>query len=369
MLNVPLANGTFATASYDTRNRLISIQNSNSLILNSYDAEGARIARTIDGVREDYVIDKNARFSRLLVKTKNSENTFFVYGRGLSYAVDNAGNATYFHFDQLGNTVAITDQSGNVIERVEYSPYGQVTHRNGTEDTLFLYGGKYGVQSDDLDGSLLYHMRARMYNPHTLRFLNQDPIGFAGGNNFYSYAGNDPMNYNDPLGLSASSPGCQGCDCGDCNSEDQAVSQADSTLSLATTAESSAKSAVTVAEMDLRDAESGLKSAQAFLVAAAAAYSAATLILIPSCSSLIFCGVGIAGKIAAGVNLAAAKADVDTAKGVLATAKFALGSAESTLASAQADLQKAQTNFNNAVSTAEACHARVKACEAKCSSN
>jgi RHS repeat-associated protein len=45
------------------------------------------------------------------------------------------------------------------------------------------------------------HYRARYYNPNTGRFLSEDPIGFAGGFNFYAYADDDPVDFNDPFGL------------------------------------------------------------------------------------------------------------------------------------------------------------------------
>jgi hypothetical protein len=44
-------------------------------------------------------------------------------------------------------------------------------------------------------------MRARYYHPRLMRFLNADPIGFAGGMNWYAFAGNDPVSRSDPFGL------------------------------------------------------------------------------------------------------------------------------------------------------------------------
>jgi len=48
----------------------------------------------------------------------------------------------------------------------------------------------------------LYYYRARYYDPGTGRFLNEDPITFGGGINFYRYGGNNPLSGIDPLGLS-----------------------------------------------------------------------------------------------------------------------------------------------------------------------
>jgi hypothetical protein len=46
----------------------------------------------------------------------------------------------------------------------------------------------------------LYY-RARYYDPTSGRFLNQDPLRFAGGSNFYRHVHNNPVLRKDPLGL------------------------------------------------------------------------------------------------------------------------------------------------------------------------
>lgn len=51
----------------------------------------------------------------------------------------------------------------------------------------------------------VYYARNRWYHAASGRFLTEDPIGLAGGENLYAFAGNDPVNGSDPLGL-------HGCD-------------------------------------------------------------------------------------------------------------------------------------------------------------
>jgi hypothetical protein len=44
--------------------------------------------------------------------------------------------------------------------------------------------------------------RARFYDPQIGRFISEDPIGFAGKDiNLYAYVKNNPLRFNDPLGL------------------------------------------------------------------------------------------------------------------------------------------------------------------------
>jgi RHS repeat-associated protein len=48
-----------------------------------------------------------------------------------------------------------------------------------------------------------YYYRARYYDPSAGRFINEDPIRFKAGINFYRYVGNSPVDWIDPTGLFA----------------------------------------------------------------------------------------------------------------------------------------------------------------------
>lgn len=55
----------------------------------------------------------------------------------------------------------------------------------------------------------LYYYRARYYDPGAGRFLNEDPLGFGAGTDFYRYVFNDPLNFIDPDGLDPNSQFCR----------------------------------------------------------------------------------------------------------------------------------------------------------------
>jgi RHS repeat-associated protein len=52
--------------------------------------------------------------------------------------------------------------------------------------------------------------RSRQYDPATGKWLQEDPMGVAGGVNLYGYNGNDPNRFSDPFGLVAEYPACGG---------------------------------------------------------------------------------------------------------------------------------------------------------------
>ena len=136
--------------------------------------------------------------------TTEGNITYYFYGNGLTAQDDGTDYLTY-HFNNVGSTMAVTDDKGNKIVSYEYSPYGQIISRDQKEDGLtipFLYNGQYGVTTDD---SGLYYMRARYYNVDIRRFLNQDVLtGILeriSSLNRYAYVEGNPISYLDPFGL------------------------------------------------------------------------------------------------------------------------------------------------------------------------
>lgn len=101
----------------------------------------------------------------------------------------------YHQIDELGNVVG-TSESGTVIQNSGYDAWGAVTYGSNPDQHL---GWKGLLSSGDSTGLLF--VRNRWYDPEGGRFVNEDPAGFAGGANLYTFADNDPVNGRDPSGL------------------------------------------------------------------------------------------------------------------------------------------------------------------------
>jgi RHS repeat-associated protein len=195
----PLTNNAATNYSFDARSRLLSAGG----ITFAYDPTGHRTSVTNGTNIIRFVINPNASLPQVLMRVKAATTNYYIYGSGLLYEITetaaNTNTATY-HYDVRGSTVAISDSSGLPTDRIDYSAYGMMTYRSGTNDTPFLYNGRYGVQSD-VNG--LLYMRARYYNPYICRFINADPSGFSGGLNFYAFSDGNPVSLIDPFGLCA----------------------------------------------------------------------------------------------------------------------------------------------------------------------
>ena len=122
----------------------------------------------------------------------------------LLYAIDvAAGNAPrYFHFDRMGNTLALTDAAGNMTDAYAYSPFGERLAHAGGSAQPFTFAGEWGVRQENAAGTL-YQMRARYYDARSGRFLSPDPL-WPGDDphelNPYTYARNNPLAFLDPEG-------------------------------------------------------------------------------------------------------------------------------------------------------------------------
>jgi RHS repeat-associated protein len=135
---------------------------------------------------------------------QGTPDRWYVWGgaAGLLYDVTAYGGGEllrYYHADQVGSTIALSGDTGEVMQRFEYTPYGLTIRAEGGNTTPFQFNGGYGVLTDNDTG--LISMRARWYSPWLGRFISEDPTGFGGGMNMFAFAGGNPLSRIDPTGF------------------------------------------------------------------------------------------------------------------------------------------------------------------------
>ncbi len=112
------------------------------------------------------------------------------------------------YFDDV--TVTITP--GNVIQGNEYYPYGLQTETSWTRENAWANNFLYNGGTELNKTTQVYDLYYRNYDPVLGRFGQVDPMaGSFGSFSPYSFAFNDPIALNDPLG-DCPTCGCMVCD-------------------------------------------------------------------------------------------------------------------------------------------------------------
>ena len=103
------------------------------------------------------------------------------------------------------NITALFDNSGNLVERYVYDPFGQATVLDASWNVVAAsaFGWLYLHQGGRFDAtSGLYHFRFRDYSPTLGRWTSLDPLRYdAGDVNLCRALGNGPTSRLDPSGL------------------------------------------------------------------------------------------------------------------------------------------------------------------------
>lgn len=204
--------------SYEFENRLIKAETKHghetTTVTYRYDPFGRRIEKRIkegencrdeNAVIHSYFYDEKTiileNISTGEGRHKKTETSRYVHGSGIDepLAMTRDNEVYYYHADGLGSIVALTDKKQKIVEGYEYDSFGNLKDRDSTPIQPFTYTGR---EWDKETG--LYYYRARYYDPMEGRFINEDPIPLKNRTNnqlnSYTYAINNPINFNDPSG-------------------------------------------------------------------------------------------------------------------------------------------------------------------------
>ncbi len=166
---------------------------------------GHILSRVEGSSRRDYVWNYAYDFPAISVFRQDGKvERYYIHSpRGmLLHVVDATDNTRlFYHFDENGNTIFLSDEGGSVVESYAYSPYGEQVSTGIDVDNPFTFVGRFGVMREGTSG--LYLMRQRYYDVQARRFISPEqtgphihPLAIVP----YIYAAADPVNHFDPVG-------------------------------------------------------------------------------------------------------------------------------------------------------------------------
>jgi len=195
------ADGTW-TYTFDTENHLLTANATGASASMVYDGMHRQSQKTVGAAKSRYIYSGWQRIADYDGVTDTLQ-TRYIYGAGLDeplIQVSSAGVLTFLHADRSGSIIAISNASGAILNKNQYSAFGEITTLVGT--TFGLTGQRYDAELG------LYYYKMRYYSPKIGRFLQPDPIGYTASDfNLYTYVLNNPLLYTDPSGLVVKSVG------------------------------------------------------------------------------------------------------------------------------------------------------------------
>ncbi|WP_351016768.1 RHS repeat-associated core domain-containing protein [Shewanella sp. AC91-MNA-CIBAN-0169] len=211
-----IGSGDKQQRSFNGLNQLVQINVNGKLTQYEYDALGRRSAKITELGRTDFIWDNH----QLIGECTLGEYTWYIYQPDTftPVALIKSGQVYYYHLDQLGTPICLTDENTQIVWRSQQDVFGQTIKSTSIKDTDIEDADNehadidYAALQDKIpnpirfqgqyfdDESGLHYNRFRYYSPGQARFIHQDPIGLVGGINHYQYAPN-PVNWVDPFGL------------------------------------------------------------------------------------------------------------------------------------------------------------------------
>ena len=241
-------NGETTDYHWNGYNQLVKIENRNGSTEYRYDPLGRRTAKIRNGETTVYHWQEDT----LAIESTNGQNTHYLFEPGtfeplaqfqttspigieredkpaepysydpetdplLKIPPEPQGQSeaqpelVYYQLDHLGTPIAAHNAKGEAVWTAEYEAWGRIRNETVSDDPKVNIPFRFQGQYYDEESGLHYN-RFRYYDPQIGRFISQDPIGFAGSDNFYEYAPN-PIVWVDPWGLQKREPnyGRTGC--------------------------------------------------------------------------------------------------------------------------------------------------------------
>ena len=218
-------NGTSANIAYDSIGSMLSdgtnsyafgareLLGSDTPNVSSYMYDGARQrvqSQLPNGTQRVSLVDPEDHLlaESALSTTPNTIAYDYIWFGDRPVAQLDSASTHWVFADDLQTPLAQTEANGSISWQAESEPYGKIfSLRAGDVHQPLRMPGQVSEQFDTGANGLtkLSYNNARWYRPGFGRYTQSDPIGMAGGTNPYAYAGDNPLSFDDPSGLTARS--------------------------------------------------------------------------------------------------------------------------------------------------------------------
>ncbi len=156
-----------------------------------YAPDSLRVSKTVGSTTTVFAWDDTTGVPELI---QDGDNYYLYVPGGIPIERAGVDPTRWLHTDATGSVFAITDATGTLTGSCAYDAWGNRIGQNGDQVGL-------GWQSQYQDPETgLYYLRMRYYDPATAQFTTPDPLDALTAER-YGYAGNDPINRSDPMGL------------------------------------------------------------------------------------------------------------------------------------------------------------------------
>lgn len=206
--NGNLLTGAGRTVTWNSFNMPYQVTQGSSTLTYVYDPDHVRLREIGPNGTTIYLnprLDMGGHFEKVINTNGVTEYKHYIYAGSIPVAVSTArsngvNDTRFFHTDHLGSIAVVTNETGAVVARFSYDPFGNRTTVSG--DATVTHHGFTGHELMEEVG--LINMNGRIYDPALARFMSADPNIQAPGNgqnfNRYSYVFNNPLSYTDPTG-------------------------------------------------------------------------------------------------------------------------------------------------------------------------
>ena len=200
----PLTYRDGMTFEWENGRILKKISTSDKSVQMSYDSNGMRTQKTVDGVKTNYYYDSN---KNLIALVKGNDTLLFYYDSDGSATSFSYNGTMYFYVKNLqGDVIRIIDLAGTEVASYVYDAWGNIKDTKGEPTIREINPIRYRGYVYDTETSL-YYLQSRYYDPFTGRFLNADDTHYimfpSLMANLYTYCDNNAISNTDTNGKTA----------------------------------------------------------------------------------------------------------------------------------------------------------------------